>query len=100
MATGKSQQYILAVDHGTSGVKVAIVTVHGKVIDFESGPTPIHFFPGGGAEQDPEDWWRAFMTASARLLRRHRDKARLIEAVWRIQHVFPARSRWTGRGST
>lgn len=81
MATYKFQQYILAVDHGTSGIKVAIVTVHGKVIDFENEPTPIYFLPGGGAEQDPEDWWNAFILASVRLLRRHRDKARRIEAV-------------------
>jgi xylulokinase len=81
MALDKKEKYVLAVDHGTSGCKVAIVTVHGKVIDFESEPTPIYFFPGGGAEQDPEEWWQAFMRASVRLLRRHRNKARRVEAV-------------------
>ncbi len=81
MASGKKEKYVLAVDHGTSGCKVAIVTVHGKVIDFESEPTPIYFLPGGGAEQDPEEWWQAFIHSSVRLLRRHRDKAGRIEAV-------------------
>ena len=60
--------YILAIDHGTSGIKAAIVSVYGEVIDFEFEPTPIHFFPGGGAEQNPEDWWNALVAASRRLI--------------------------------
>lgn len=81
MARDTIEKYVLAVDHGTSGCKVAIVNVHGNVLDFESEPTPIYFFPGGGAEQDPEEWWQAFILASVRLLRRNRDKARRVEAV-------------------
>jgi len=61
-------EYILAIDHGTSGIKVALVTTFGQVEDFDYEPTPIHFFPGGGAEQNPDDWWQAFMTATKRLL--------------------------------
>ncbi|MBF0451002.1 MAG: FGGY-family carbohydrate kinase [Candidatus Magnetomorum sp.] len=63
-----SEEYILAIDHGTSGLKVALVTTRGQVVDFEFEPTPTHYLQGGGAEQDPEDWWRAFMTASKRLV--------------------------------
>lgn len=67
MDTGRDE-YILAIDHGTSGLKVALVTTLGRVIDFEFEPTPTRYLPGGGAEQDPEDWWRAFMMAAKRLL--------------------------------
>jgi xylulokinase len=81
MASKEKSRYILAVDHGTSGCKAALVTAEGWVIDFESHPTPIYFLPGGGAEQDPDDWWNAFMTASAKLLRRHREKSQLVEAI-------------------
>jgi xylulokinase len=77
----KSDRYILAVDHGTSGCKVALINMHGKVLDFDNEPTPIHFFPGGGAEQDPEDWWNAFMQSSKRLLGRRRDAAFRVDAV-------------------
>ncbi|MBP7735884.1 MAG: FGGY-family carbohydrate kinase [Spirochaetes bacterium] len=74
-------RFILAVDHGTSGCKVALSTIHGKIIDFESHPTKVFFLPGGGAEQDPEEWWTAFLTSAKRLLRRHRSKAKKIDAI-------------------
>ncbi len=61
-------QYILAIDHGTSGIKAAIVSSRGKVMDFEFEETPILFLPGGGAEQDPHDWWRALINTSKKLV--------------------------------
>ena len=61
---------ILAIDHGTSGIKAAIVSVTGQVLDYEFEGTPIHFLPGGGAEQDPADWWKALLAAAGRLLAR------------------------------
>lgn len=59
---------ILAIDHGTSGIKAALVSVTGQVIDYEFEGTPIHFLPDGGAEQDPDDWWRALLKAAGRLM--------------------------------
>jgi len=66
-----SDPTILALDHGTSGIKAALVTVRGSVVDFAFEPTPIEHLPGGGAEQDPDDWWRALVTASKALLQRN-----------------------------
>lgn len=63
-----STPHVLAIDHGTSGLKVALVDIHGEVVDFEFEKTPLHFLPGGGAEQDPEEWWLAFMISAKRLL--------------------------------
>jgi len=60
----KQSKYILAIDHGTSGLKVAIVSIYGEIIDFEYEATPISFLPGGGAEQDPDDWWNALIAAA------------------------------------
>jgi len=61
--------YTLAVDLGTSGVKVALVsTDDGTIAGHETEPTTLRLLPGGGAEQDPDDWWRAVVTASRRLL--------------------------------
>jgi len=65
------KKYILAIDHGTSGIKAAIVSVQGLVMAFEYAPTPITFLPGGGAEQDPEAWWQALLQASRRLMARN-----------------------------
>ncbi len=80
MATDKNR-YILAVDHGTSGCKVALSTIQGRILDFDSEPTPMYFLPGGGAEQSPEEWWSALLKSAKRLLRRHRDKAGRVDAI-------------------
>ncbi len=49
--------------------------------DAEFEPTPIRFLPGGGAEQDAGDWWRALLAAAGRMLRRGAVAAEAIEAV-------------------
>ena len=77
----RANRYILAIDHGTSGIKAAIVSVHGQVVDYEYEPTDIRFFPGGGAEQDPEQWWQALVKASLRLVRKGCVPAEAIEAI-------------------
>lgn len=64
-------EYVLAVDLGTSGAKVGLVsTDDGRIAGHEFEPTAVTLLPGGGAEQDPEDWWRAITTATGRLLGR------------------------------
>jgi xylulokinase len=60
--------YILAIDLGTSGAKVALVSIHGEVVGWEFEPVQLFLLPNGGAEQDPEEWWRSILTASKRLL--------------------------------
>ncbi len=61
---------ILAIDLGTSGPKVGLVDMSGRVIGSEFEPTTLHLLPDGGAEQDPHDWWRAIVSAVRRLLDR------------------------------
>ncbi len=62
---------ILAIDLGTSGPKVALVTTQGEVIAFDFEATPTLLLPKGGAEQRPADWWQGIQLALARLLDRH-----------------------------
>ncbi len=62
---------ILAVDLGTSALKVALIGIDGRVAAWESEALTLRVLPGGGAEQDPEDWWRALVAATRRLLARH-----------------------------
>jgi len=59
--------YILAIDLGTSGPKVALVASHGVVAASSFEPVELQLFPGGGAEQDPTAWWTAIGTAARRL---------------------------------
>ena len=65
-----SQHYILAIDHGTSGIKSSIVSTMGVIVDTESLDTPIEYLPGGGAEQDPELWWQAVLSTGRMLVER------------------------------
>ncbi|NTU84844.1 MAG: xylulose kinase [Chloroflexales bacterium] len=60
--------YILAIDLGTSGPKVALVATTGAIVGCVFEPVELLLLPGGGAEQRPADWWRAITAASGRLL--------------------------------
>ena len=66
--TESKQKYILAIDHGTSGAKTAIVSTQGNVIDWEFEEVPLHLIGRQGAEQDPDDWWNAIVTTSKKLI--------------------------------
>ena len=58
---------ILAVDLGTSGVKVGLVDRDGGVRAAASQGYPMESDGGiGAAEQDPEAWWAALVTATHR----------------------------------
>lgn len=63
--------HILAVDLGTSACKTALLSASGRVLGWEAEPMPLHLLPDGGAEQDPADWWNAFVLASRRLIARN-----------------------------
>jgi len=80
MPAGENR-YILAIDLGTSGPKVGLVSVQGKVLDNEFEPTEFKLLPGGGAEQDPHDWWRAIVIAARRLLSRHAEQVKEVIAI-------------------
>lgn len=74
-------KYILAIDLGTSGPKVTLVTVDGEVITYKREKTKLHLLPGGGAEQDPADWWAAIRRATRRLLEQDPAPAEAIVAI-------------------
>jgi len=54
---------VLAVDLGTSGAKAAIFSQSGEVLASAFRPTTLRLLPGGGAEQDPAEWWQAILGA-------------------------------------
>ncbi len=62
------EQYVLAVDLGTGGPKVAVVGTTGRIVASAFERVPLYLLEGGGAEQDPEAWWAAIGIASRRAL--------------------------------
>ncbi len=74
-------RYILAIDLGTSGPKVGLVSADGAVIAHEFEATPVILLPAGGAEQDPDGWWTAITRASQRLMARQLAPPEAIAAV-------------------
>jgi xylulokinase len=59
---------ILAIDLGTSAVKLAAVTTRGKILGGDVEPLELDLLPNGGAEQNPESWWTAIVRGTRRLL--------------------------------
>lgn len=55
---------ILAIDLGTGGPKVSLVSTTGEVLATAFEPTPLIHTPDGGIEQDAEGWWRAVTVAA------------------------------------
>jgi xylulokinase len=66
-----TEPQILAVDLGTSGMKAALVAADGTVTGWAERPVALHVLPGGGAEQDPLEWWDALRDVVADLGRAH-----------------------------
>jgi xylulokinase len=62
------EKYVLAVDLGTGGPKVAVVATNGRIVAHAAEPVALHLLDGGGAEQDPHEWWSAICAASRRAL--------------------------------
>ena len=55
---------VLAIDLGTGGPKVAVVDHIGRALAWRSAPVATNLLDGGGAEQDPEEMWRAIVAAT------------------------------------
>src|SRR5690606_12787862 len=54
---------LIAIDLGTSSVKVTLVTPAGAIVGRGSADYPIHHPHPQHAEQDPDDWWAAVVQA-------------------------------------
>ena len=61
----RADDLVLAVDLGSSVVKVGLATLEGKVVSWTSEPLHTDFGPGGRVTQDADAWWEV-VTASAR----------------------------------
>ncbi len=64
----QNEKYVLAIDIGTSSTKSALVSIRGEIVDMESEENRLVLLADGGAEQDPDQWWRAIEKTCKRLL--------------------------------
>lgn len=61
-------RYVLAVDLGTGGPKVGLVSTKGAIAWSEHIAVPTEHTPGGGAVQDAGHWWTVIADAAKRAL--------------------------------
>lgn len=63
-AAGPGDRHVLAIDLGTTGLKVGLVSLTGAVAWVTGAELRTRRIAGGGAEQDPEEWWRLVSDAA------------------------------------
>lgn len=62
------EPHVLAIDLGTSNLKVALVGLGGRIAAATSRSIETIHNPGGAAEQDPEAIWQSVIDASAQVI--------------------------------
>ena len=62
-------EVILAIDIGTSSVKVAAINLKGKLVKTFQTSYPTHYLNPNSLEQDPEDWWHAVKSGIHQILK-------------------------------
>ncbi len=68
----RPEPQVLAIDLGTSAVKLAFVAATtGRIADRQVEPLSLSVLPGGGAEQDPDEWWAAIVRGTRAMLERN-----------------------------
>jgi xylulokinase len=56
--------HVLAIDLGTTGLKVGVVRDDGAVLALAGRPLTMHLVEGGGVEQDAHEWWTHIVAAT------------------------------------
>ena len=67
-AAAADEQFVLAVDLGTGGPKVGLVSLTGAIAWHDHIPVTTRQLPDGGAVQDADEWWDAIVDATRRAL--------------------------------
>ena len=104
--------FVLGVDLGTGGPRVALAGTDGALLGHEKETVDLRLLAGGGAEQDPDDWWHAILAASRCLRERHPHEYAQVTAICMSsqwgglvpvdadgRHVHPALTWMDSRGS-
>ena len=62
--------YLIGIDIGTSGCKIAVFNKVGEVLAAQSGTYPVYYPKPGWAEQNPEDWWNTICQVLPEMLQK------------------------------
>ena len=62
--TGGAEHYVLALDMGSSSVKSALISHRGELAGTGLETIETILLPGGGAEQNPNQWWASILRAA------------------------------------
>lgn len=62
--------YLIGIDIGTSGCKIAVFNKAGEVLAAQSGTYPVYYPKPGWAEQNPEDWWNTICQVLPEMLQK------------------------------
>lgn len=73
--------YFLTADGGTESLRARVYDLSGACLGSAAIPYETRFSAGARAEQDPEDWWRAFVTAAGKAIAEAGIYRRAIEAI-------------------
>ena len=66
MTRASSSTFVLAVDLGTGGPKVGLVSTTGDIAWWDHRPVVTRQGPGGAATQDAEEWWQLVVDGTKR----------------------------------
>lgn len=77
------RQYVVTYDVGTSGVKTCIYAIDESItlIASDMEGYSLTILDGGGAEQEPTDWWQAMCRTTRKLLQSHDIAAEQISGI-------------------
>ncbi|MFN2190077.1 MAG: xylulokinase [Candidatus Promineifilaceae bacterium] len=72
---------LLAIDLGTSSVKVVVTSANGRVLSRGVASYPIHNPQSGFAQQDPEEWWESLRAAISQAMNAGEIARESVEAI-------------------
>lgn len=81
MAVSDPTTYVLAIDLGSSGPKVALHSDRGEIVARAVGRTSTLITSDGGGEQDPEEWWQTIAACAREVVQQSRVPAQQVAAV-------------------
>ncbi len=76
-------KYALTYDIGTTGVKTCLFEIGDTITLKESavGDYNLYILPGGGAEQDPDEWWQAMCDTTREVIRKSGISPEIIDGI-------------------
>lgn len=69
-------KYVIAYDVGTTGLKTCIFKIDKtiKLVSYSNHPFNLYILDNGGAEQDPDEWWKAMCITTKDCLKKAKTK--------------------------